>query len=162
MTEPRSPEPPVVPDMLPYLRVDVHPASGATRWAWQLVDERDGAIVETELGFDSPVAASRAGYSRLAELAVTPQAAATATSMDRGEADHLVIVSPAEDALYEFLSRVFAGHSAVEVIRDRRRPAPPSRVLHERRAPRKTGAGSGGWWIACRPSCTALPRRRSA
>jgi hypothetical protein len=38
------------------------------RWAWHLIDRRDGSEFETGFEFDSPSAARWAGFSRLAEL----------------------------------------------------------------------------------------------
>jgi hypothetical protein len=66
MSDPPS-EPAFGADLLRHAHVDVRPV-GARRWAWVLVDERDGSIVETELPFDTASAARRSGLSRLEEL----------------------------------------------------------------------------------------------
>jgi hypothetical protein len=51
-----------------HLTVEVRPAHRPRRWAWRLVDRRDGS--EFEIGFDyaSPSDARRAALGRLAEL----------------------------------------------------------------------------------------------
>ena len=56
------------PDMVVNLTVDVRPASRVSRWAWHLVDRRDGSEFEVGLEYDSPSDARWAGLGRLAEL----------------------------------------------------------------------------------------------
>jgi hypothetical protein len=50
------------------LIVEVRPAYRVSRWAWHLVDRRDGRGFETGFEYDCPSDARRAGFSRLAEL----------------------------------------------------------------------------------------------
>jgi hypothetical protein len=83
MSDPPS-EPAFGADLLRHAHVDVRPV-GARRWAWVLVDERDGSIVETELPFDTASAARRSGLSRLEELVASLAHVAAA-------APHLAIV----------------------------------------------------------------------
>jgi hypothetical protein len=50
------------------LVVRVRPAYRVSRWAWHLVDRRDGSEFESEFEYDSASEARRAGLRRLAEL----------------------------------------------------------------------------------------------
>ena len=50
------------------LVVRVRPAYRVSRWAWHLVDRRDGSEFESEFEYDSASEAQRAGFRRLAEL----------------------------------------------------------------------------------------------
>ena len=61
-----------------HLTVAVCPAHRPGRWAWRLVDRRDGS--ELEIGFDyaSPSEARRDALARLAELTVRLPGATTA------------------------------------------------------------------------------------
>ena len=56
-------------DAIVHLAVEVRPAHRRSRWAWHLVDGRDGSDFERGFDYDSPSDARRAGLDRLAELA---------------------------------------------------------------------------------------------
>jgi hypothetical protein len=147
------------------------------RWAWHLVDGRDGSWFESQYEFDSPGAARRSGLARLAEL--TPSLPTTAAGVRTAAAatgqEHLVIVS-GDDTVYGLVQQVFAENTGIGVLRDRRRPGAPERRNGERRlvedggqtgpaadwrgAERRTGERRSihveavqvarGWWIVCR------------
>jgi hypothetical protein len=55
-------------DAVEHLVVDVRPAHRHARWAWCLVDGRDGSELETGFDYDSPSDARRAAIGRLEEL----------------------------------------------------------------------------------------------
>jgi hypothetical protein len=55
-------------DAVEHLLVDVRPAHRHARWAWCLVDGRDGSELETGFDYDSPSDARRAAIGRLEEL----------------------------------------------------------------------------------------------
>jgi hypothetical protein len=55
-------------DAIEHLVVDVRPAHRRARWAWALVDGRDGSEFETGFDYDSPSDARRAAMGRLEEL----------------------------------------------------------------------------------------------
>lgn len=55
-------------DAVEHLVVDVRPAHRHARWAWCLVDGRDGSELETGFDYDSPSDARRAAIDRLEEL----------------------------------------------------------------------------------------------
>ena len=63
-----APDPDRDPDIVANLTVEVRPAYRCSRWAWHLVDRRDGSEFETGFEYDSPSNARRAALSRLAEL----------------------------------------------------------------------------------------------
>jgi hypothetical protein len=63
------PDPDRDPDIVANLTVDVRPACRVSRWAWHLVDRRDGSEFEVGFEYGSPSDARWAGFSRLAELA---------------------------------------------------------------------------------------------
>lgn len=71
-------------DLLRHAHIDVRPVD-PRGWAWVLVDERDGSMVETELAFGTASAARRSGLSRLEELVASLAHVAAA-------APHLAIV----------------------------------------------------------------------
>jgi hypothetical protein len=54
--------------LVSHLAVNVRSLSGDSRWAYQLVDERDSSVFETGLDYRSPHEAKGAGLTRLAEL----------------------------------------------------------------------------------------------
>jgi hypothetical protein len=56
-------------EVVPHLVVAVSPAYRPGRWAWHLVDRRDGREFESEFEYQSAAEAHRAGATRLAELA---------------------------------------------------------------------------------------------
>jgi hypothetical protein len=59
------------------LVVQVRPASRVSRWAWHLIDRRDGSEFETGFEYDSPSDARWAAFSRLAELTASVPGAMT-------------------------------------------------------------------------------------
>lgn len=67
-TQSLPPDPDVDLDVVAHLTVEVRPAHRASRWAWHLVDGRDGSDVEHGFEYDSPTDARWAGLTRLAEL----------------------------------------------------------------------------------------------
>lgn len=59
-----------------HLAVDVRPSQRSSRWAWRLVDGRDGSEFEVGFEYDSPSDARRAALDRLAELTLSVSGAA--------------------------------------------------------------------------------------
>ena len=59
------------------LIVEVRPAYRVSRWAWHLIDRRDGREFETGFEYDSPSDARWAAFSRLAELTASVPGATT-------------------------------------------------------------------------------------
>lgn len=55
-------------DAVEHLVVNVRPAQRHARWAWCLVDDRDGREFETGFDYASPSDARRAAIGRLEEL----------------------------------------------------------------------------------------------
>ena len=62
------PDPERDADIVMNLSVEVRHAYRLSRWAWHLIDRRDGSELETGFEYDSPSDARRAALSRLAEL----------------------------------------------------------------------------------------------
>jgi hypothetical protein len=132
-------------DTLGHLTVAVR-QNRRSRWAWHLVDSRDGSSFESQYEFDSAIAARRSGLARLAELTPSlPPAAAPQRHR------HLVIVSD-DAAVYGLVHQVFAENKGIEIIRDRRRPSPsPDRRNGDRRSMNVDAVVQArGWCIVCR------------
>ena len=137
----RQPDPD--PDTVMHLTVAVR-QNRRSRWAWHLIDSRDGSSFESQYEFDSAIAARRSGLARLAELSPSLTSPAPAQR-------HLVIVS-GDAAVYGVLQHVFAENKGIEVIRDRRRPSPPSDHRTDERRSMNVDAvmHARGWCIVCR------------
>jgi hypothetical protein len=56
------------PNLVANLKLEVRAAYRPGRWMWQLVDARDGTVLERAFEFDDPNDAQRSGLARLAEL----------------------------------------------------------------------------------------------
>jgi hypothetical protein len=112
---------PLPADLMPYLRVQVREASRPGRWMWEIVDIRDGALVERELEFESAGDARRAGLARLADLAPALPGAKMAPKSGGTPARRRIVVVARHDAdLYDEFRRLFADVREIELIRDRR------------------------------------------
>jgi hypothetical protein len=122
--------------LLANLKLDVREAYRPGRWAWQIVDARDGTVFEREFEFESADDARRSGLARLAELR-PPLPGAKAVGRNIGSPPlRVVIVSRTQNAMYQELQRLFRDNTAVVVIQDRRRferRGPERRVQAERR-----------------------------
>lgn len=109
------------PTVVANLKLEVRQAYRPGRWMWQLVDARDGTVLEKAFEFEYASDAELSGLARLAELTPSlPGARAAGRSSHSGLKTRLVIVSRKEEALYEELRRLFADSSSVAVIVDRR------------------------------------------
>jgi hypothetical protein len=107
--------------LLANLRLEVREAYRRGRWAWQIVDARNGSVFEREFEFASEQSARRSGLARLAEV-LTPLRARDIVQWTAGSisTNHLVIVSRDAEALYQRLLGLFREGTGVDVIRDRR------------------------------------------
>jgi hypothetical protein len=124
------------PNLVANLKLKVREAYRPGRWMWQLVDVRDGTVVERALEFESAREAERSGVARLAELTPSlPGGKVAGRSSHSGRKTRLVVVSRKDEALYQELCRLFADSSSVGVIVDRRcfdRRRSDQRIRHHR------------------------------
>jgi hypothetical protein len=109
------------PNLVANLKLEVRQAYRPGRWMWQLVDARDGTVLEKAFEFECASDAERSGLARLAELTPSlPGAKAAGRRSQLQLKTRLVVVSRKEEALYQELRRLFADSSSVDVILDRR------------------------------------------
>jgi hypothetical protein len=112
---------PLPADPIPYLRVQVREASRPGRWLWEIVDIRDGAVIERELEFESAGDARRAGLARLADLAPGLPGAKMASKTGGTPVRRRILVVARHDAdLYDDFRRLLADIREIELVRDRR------------------------------------------
>jgi hypothetical protein len=108
--------------LLANLRLEVREAFRRGRWAWQIVDARNGSVFERAFEFVSEESARRSGLARLAEVLTPLRGARDILQLIAGSisTNHLVIVSRDAEALHQQLLGLFREGTGVDVIRDRR------------------------------------------
>jgi hypothetical protein len=127
-------------DLIPKLALTVREMlpQRPNRWAFDLVDTRDGSRFESTYAFESPEQAACSGLARLERLK------ASATKR------RLVIVSADDPELLASLKRLFAGTKRVEIVLDRRKglASMEQRIANRRGASVSEAARDRGWWVA--------------
>lgn len=124
------------------------------RWAWDLLDSRDGSWFQSMFEFDSEEQAKRSGRSHLDEWRRSLSLPKPTAPLVDGATTGLVIVSADDTELFATLKRLLADGQRVEIIAERRKsPAQlEQRSADRRRAHVNEAARSRGWWIVTRDS----------
>jgi hypothetical protein len=149
--------------LVTHLVLNVRRVPEGSGWQWQLVDERDDSVFETELPYETAMDAQAAGLARLSELTPSlPGAKASARIAHTPSAGHVIIVSRNDRILYGVLKRAFGASEGIEVIQDRRQSlSAMDRPVTDRRDPDVELEAQGpGWWMARRSDVRRSTRQR--